>query len=98
MGLPTFHSFEDLTGNGSTTPLGVDQLGDMTVQISGTFAATATVEGSMDGVVWGAAAAAVTAPGVIQVPGTYRELRVTVSGFSSGTITSRLGGVNHRSR
>ena len=98
----TFQSAAAATGNG--TAMDVDGLSLVGLQITGTFSATVTIEGSVDGTNYvairslnlntGAVASAPTAAGVFQVPVSgLAKLRARVSAYTSGTVTVTGRGV-----
>jgi len=77
----------------------VERLTDKSLQILGTFTATIDVEGTLDpaGATWGVIAT-VSAPGLTQIPGTYRQIRLNTTAHSSGTPVAYLGGRDDRTR
>ncbi len=76
-----------------------DRLADKTVQIIGTFVADLDIEGSLDpaGTVFGVIAT-VSAPGLTQIPGTFRKLRINTTAFTSGVPQAFLGARDDRTR
>ena len=91
-----YDDFDDLTGDGSTAAKFVEQYGEKTLQVFGTFTATVTFEGTQDGTNWSPIAAAITAPGFITTTHVVQQVRATVSGHSAGTVSTRLGATNLR--
>lgn len=81
-------------------PRNVEDLTDKSVQFIGPFVANLDLEGSLDpdGLVWGAIQTGINAPQIVQVPGTYRQLRVRTTSFTSGTPVAFLGSRNDRTR
>lgn len=82
---------------GAATDIG--RLTDKTVQFIGTFVATIDIEGSLDpaGVEYGVIAT-VTAPGIVQIPGTYQTIRMNTTSFTSGAPLAYLGARDDRTR
>jgi hypothetical protein len=71
---------------------------DKTVQILGTFSATLDVQVSLDGGNnYVSVAAALTAPGVHQIPQTCTHIRVRTVAFVSGVPAAVLGAFDARS-
>ncbi len=69
-------------------------MGDKYVQVGGTFTATVAVEGRTgpgESFIPVGSPTSVTAPGFIKVEEIVSELRVVVSGHTSGTPTARMG-------
>jgi len=92
----TFQSAAAATANGEA--MNVAGLGLAGVQITGTFTATVTFEGTIDGSTWvsvlarnvadGTTSATATAPAVFQVPAAgLAQVRARVSAYTSGAIT-----------
>jgi hypothetical protein len=87
--------FADQGAAGSTAALtGLHAISNKTVIVHGTFVATAQVEGSLDGGEWFNLGSSVTAPGAIEIAATVKQLRITVSGYTSGTVESALLGTD----
>jgi len=88
LGLPTpdtdpasSPSFVAATAGAPAAPITVTGRYNYSVQMVG--AGTIQVQGSLDGVTWNNVGAAISTPGITQLPsGTYYQMRVTVS---SGT-------------
>jgi len=98
----TLQNAATATGNGTTMPSSA--MGAVSVQITGTFSATVTFEGTMDGSTWvalmatnandDARATTATAAGVYSVVlNGCTSFRARISSYSSGTVTvkARLG-------
>jgi len=92
----TFQSAATATGNGSA--MNVAGLGLVGVQLTGTFSATVTFEGTIDGSNWvsllarlvtdGTTSATATAAGIYQVPAAgLAQVRARVSAYTSGSVT-----------
>jgi hypothetical protein len=99
MARPEFQSMPlpDPVGDGSGDPIIIERFGDKTVQVAGTFTATVNIEGTLDGTNWQLVdGGALTAPGVIEIFPTYKELRVTISGYGTGTPVVTFGGFDER--
>jgi hypothetical protein len=75
-----------VTQNGSSTAYRMTK-DKASFQITGTFTATITVEVSNDGVNFVSSGLSFTAAGVGAIDVAFVWIRVTVSGYSSGTIT-----------
>lgn len=56
------------------------------IAVSGTFVATVLAEATLDGVNW-FTLATITTAGITQYTGLYQSIRVSVSAYTSGTIT-----------
>lgn len=76
-------------GNGDSTAIVVDDLVDKWIQISGTFSATANVQGTINGNDW-LTIGSLTAGGFIEVPQAVKSLRINISGFASGQVVATL--------
>lgn len=87
---------QPLNQNGSSESQLVAHFTGKTVAITGTFTATAQVEGSMDGSNWFPVDSSVTAPALIETTASFRFMRVTISGYASGAVEATFGGFNTR--
>ena len=58
-------------------------------QVSGSFVGTVALQGSLDGVSWLNAAAALTAPGIGTIDW-FPFIRANVSAYTSGSITVKI--------
>lgn len=85
-GRPEFRDLEDITAAGPNTDIDVSDYPRTAVQIYGTFVATVAVEISLDGSTFAPFGAALTAPGIVEVPIAARRLRLNATAFTSGTI------------
>jgi hypothetical protein len=70
----------------------VRDLRDKYVQTTGTFTATMSIEGSLDGTNYVAVATGISTPSFVQVPQPLVYLRVRVTGYTSGTPGAIVGG------
>lgn len=57
------------------------------IAVSGTFVATVFVEATLDGVNWVTLQLSINAPGIVQFDGLYQSIRVSVSTYTSGSVT-----------
>lgn len=64
------------------------------IQTSGTFVATITVEGTLDGTNW-YSLGSITSAGIAQYNGIYLSIRVSVTAYTSGAVT--VAGLTMRS-
>jgi len=98
----TFQSAAGAVGNGAAMDVG--GLALVAVQVTGTFSATITFEGTIDGTNWvsllardvasGAAATTATAAGIYQVPCSgLSQIRARISAYTSGSVTAVGRGV-----
>ena len=85
-GRPEFRDFEDVTSQAASPALDVSDYPKVGVQVFGTFVATVAVEISLDGSTFAPFGAALTAPGIVEVPFPARLIRINVTAFTSGTI------------
>lgn len=101
-----FQSAAAVDGNGMAMDVG--GLALVGVQVTGTFSATVTIEGSIDESTWvavrsfnvatGAVVTSMTAAVLLQVPvAGLRTLRCRISSYASGTITATGLGVMNAS-
>lgn len=99
MGIAAFRTLEAPAAVSIGAAVAVDRLDDKTIQFTGTFSANIDVEGSLDpdGVEYGVIAT-VSAPGLVQIPGTYRRIRLNTTSFTSGTPVAFLAGRDSRTR
>lgn len=93
------YALDDLTATGASSAASVEALDVVCVAVTGTFTATYSIEGSIDGTNFAAASdihgnslAGLTAPTAVQMPAGYKQLRVNCTAFTSGTIESDVGG------
>lgn len=56
------------------------------IAVSGTFVATVLVEATLDGANW-LTLSSITSSGITQYQGIYESIRVSVSAYTSGTVT-----------
>lgn len=89
--------FADVSSQATSAPLRSNDYREKVVQIYGTFAATVSIEGSLDAANWSAVAVSVTAPGFVSVPYALPYLRVNVTAFTSGKVQATLAGLQSRS-
>lgn len=75
-----------------------EDLVEKTVQVLGTFVATLAIQGTVDGSTWGDIQTDITAPGLVQIPGTFRAMRINVTAYVSGTPRALLGARDSRTR
>lgn len=80
------------TGNG--TPIGIDDLDDINVQVDGTFVATIQIQGQIDGgSTWFPVGTAATAPALVNAATTFfSKLRAKMTAYTSGTPIIFAGG------
>lgn len=62
--------------------------------VSGTFVGTVQAEVSADGTEFSKYGTALTAPGVVEITGPCKNVRANCTAFTSGTIKSRLSGID----
>lgn len=62
--------------------------------ISGTFVGTVQAEVSADGTKFSKYGTALTAPGVVEITGPCKAVRANCTAWTSGTIESRLSGID----
>ena len=87
--------FADQGSAGQTAALtGLHAIGSKTVAVKGTFVATAQVQGSYDGTDWVNLGSSVTAPAFIEITASVPQLRIDVTGYTSGTVESVLLGTD----
>lgn len=78
---------------GPGDPVRVEEYTDKTVQVTGTFTGLSmTIEGSMDGINYGAITAPITAVGVTTFAATVKYIRVNATALTSGTPVVNFGG------
>lgn len=65
------------------------------VHITGTFVATLDIEGSMDGTNW-IAFATEAAPALVEIPATFKKMRISTTAYVSGTPLAALGALDAR--
>ena len=95
MSKPRFVDMGDLEETASTDPVEVSGLESFSVTVGGTFVGTYSIEVSMDGTTFVVhpSASAKTAPFVLDIAAnTYKQVQVTCSAYTSGTIKCLLGG------
>ncbi len=80
---------EVATGTAATVKEWIDKW----IQITGTFDATLVVEGTIDGTNY-ETIDTLTAPGLIEVPEAYRQVRVDTTIYASGTPAGVIVGRN----
>ena len=97
--LETLQAAAAALGNG--TPINLKGYRGLTLEVTGTFVATLTFEGTIDDASWfavglktaadGAAVSTATAPGAFKLPAdvTLSQLRARVSAFTSGAVTAK---------
>lgn len=91
-----------LTGTGtSSTPGNVENLEHVLVVVGGTFVATYTVEGTLDGTTYGPVQdihgndlSGLSAPIGRQLPAGYKLIRLNVTAFTSGQVDGDVGGLD----
>lgn len=82
-------------GNGGAVL--VEAYRDKLVQVTGTFTATVTIQGSLDGSNWVAVTdGAFTGPGFVEIAPAFKYLRAVVSGYASGAPVALFGGFDER--
>ena len=77
-------------GAGAATTLSTNeryQGGNHSIEVSGTFVATVELEGRVQASGAWQSFASLSAPGVLNVPGTFESVRGNVTAFTSGSIT-----------
>jgi hypothetical protein len=79
----------------------VESLEAVVAVAAGTFVATYSIEGSIDGTTWAAVSdihgnslAGLTAPTARQLPVGYKQIRMNCTAYTSGTITGSVGGLD----
>lgn len=88
----------DLAGDGNSRSETVEEIGEMTVQVGGTFTATVQVQGAIGTGPFQNVGSSVTAPAFIDLPNTLSRIRLVVSGHSAGAVNGWLGGVDRRAQ
>jgi len=83
-------------GAGVGRAVNVFRFRDKTVQVTGLFAGSVQLEGSLDGIDYAAIGAPVTAPSLLAVPFTIEFLRVRVTALTSGAIKVTAAGFDFR--
>lgn len=80
----------------SGAALDVHDLTDKTIAVSGTFAASIQIEGSLDGSTWIAIGAPISAPALVEVSATVAQIRASTTAYTSGTPSGIVAGRNRR--
>jgi hypothetical protein len=80
----------------SGAAVNVFRLRDKTVQVSGPFAGSLQLEGSLDGDAFAAIGAPLTAPGFVLVPMTVSLIRMRTGELTSAPPTAAIAGFDFR--
>lgn len=72
----------------------VSSMEKLMLAISGTFVGTVQAEVSVDGTKFSKYGTALTAPGVVEIASPCKKVRANCTAYTSGTIESRLSGVD----
>ena len=83
---------------GTGQAVNVFRLRDKTVQVSGVFAGSLQLEGTIDGEDFESMGGALTAPGFVVVPLTVELVRVRLNELTSGAPRVTLAGFDVRAR
>lgn len=94
MAKPYFQAMDDLTSTTETDPLDVGHLENVSVVVGGTFAGTWELQVSPDGILWvpHATITGKTAPFADAIGYRVKQVRLSCSVYSSGTIESFITG------
>lgn len=69
-----------------------------TLQFIGPFTANIDIEVSLDGTTFDQFGATVSAPGIVELPGTYKSIRLNTTSYTSGTPVVKFGGRHSSTR
>lgn len=83
------------TAPGTGAAILVDRFTEKTVLVGGTFTATISVQGSLDGSTYADLTGNITAPGAHAIPETVRYLRIRTAAWTSSPAVS-FGGFDAR--
>jgi hypothetical protein len=87
-----------LDQNGNSRTEVVEQIGEMTIQVAGSFTASVQVQGAIGSGPLQNIGTAVNAPAFIDLPTSLSRVRLVISGLSGGEVNAWLGGVDRRAQ
>jgi hypothetical protein len=82
----------DLVGVATTPAVDISANEESDLYINGTWVGTVQPEVSADGTNFNAVGSALTAPAIVALPKTAKQVRLDCTAFTSGTIESQVGG------